>query len=313
MTMQIKDISSTEFDSFFEPSFVYNTASFARLNASKVIKVHYLAIGEDGRRPRLGAIFGERDGRLLSPFSAPFGGFEQHGKQNILFMESAVGLLKGYAAERQLGVEVTLPPLLYDESQISKCVSVFSRGGFRQVIDLNYYFNVQCFPDYMALTDRSARKNLNRSLKEDFHLVQLDSGKRDDVERAYEVIRRNREEHGYPLRMTLEQVWQTVTSVVKADFFVLEHEGRDVAAAQIFHVAEGIAQVIYWGDIRKYSALRPMNFLAYSILDHYYKQGLRILDIGPSTEDGVPNYGLCEFKENIGCEVTLKYRFVGER
>ena len=39
MTMQIKDISSTEFDSFFEPSFVYNTASFARLNASKVIKV----------------------------------------------------------------------------------------------------------------------------------------------------------------------------------------------------------------------------------------------------------------------------------
>ena len=87
MTMQIKDISSTEFDSFFEPSFVYNTASFARLNASKVIKVHYLAIGEDGRRPRLGAIFGERDGRLLSPFSAPFGGFEQHGKQNILFME----------------------------------------------------------------------------------------------------------------------------------------------------------------------------------------------------------------------------------
>ena len=133
------------------------------------------------------------------------------------------------------------------------------------------------------------------------------------MERAYEVIRRNREEHGYPLRMTLEQVWQTVTSVVKADFFVLEHEGRDVAAAQISHVAEGIAQVIYWGDIRKYSALRPMNFLAYSLLDHYYKQGLRILDIGPSTEDGVPNYGLCEFKENIGCEVTLKYRFVGER
>lgn len=52
--------------------------------------------------------------------------------------------------------------------------------------------------------------------------------------RAYEVIRRNREERGFPLRMTLEQVWQTVSNVVQADFFVLEHEGEDVAAAQVF-------------------------------------------------------------------------------
>lgn len=313
MTMRIKEISSTEYDSFSEPAFVYNTVPFARLNAPKVADVHYLAIGEDGRRPRFGLILGERDGRLLSPFSAPFGGFEQHGKQNIQLMEEAVGLLKNYAADRHLGVEVALPPLLYDETRISKWVSVFTRGGFRSVIDLNYYFNVRRFAEYKTLIDRSARKNLNRSLKENFHLVRLDSVDKKDVARAYEVIRHNREEHGYPLRMTFEQVWQTVTNVVKADFFVLEHEGRDVAAAQIFHVADGIAQVIYWGDKRQYSSLRPMNYLAYALFEHYYKQGLKVLDIGPSTEDGIPNYGLCEFKENIGCEVTLKYKFVGER
>lgn len=178
MTMQIKEISSTEYDSFFEPAFVYNTVSFVWLNASKVTNVHYLAIGEDGRRPRFGVILGERDGRLLSPFSAPFGGFEQHGKQNIQLMENAVGLLKDYAADRHLSVEVALPPLLYDESQISKWVSVFTRGGFRHVIDLNYYFNVRRFAEYKTLTDRSARNHLNRSLKEDFHLLQLDSGKK---------------------------------------------------------------------------------------------------------------------------------------
>ena len=77
------------------------------------------------------------------------------------------------------------------------------------------------------------------------------------------MIRRNREERGFPLRMTLEQVWQTVSNVIRADFFMLEHEGEDVAAAQVFHVAEGVAQVVYWGDIREYSALRPMNFLTY--------------------------------------------------
>ena len=52
-----------------------------------------------------------------------------------------------------------------------------------------------------------------------------------------------------------------------------------------------------------------MNCLTYNVFRHYSDAGLRILDIGPSTEDGVPNYGLCEFKENIGCGISLKYRF----
>ena len=52
-----------------------------------------------------------------------------------------------------------------------------------------------------------------------------------------------------------------------------------------------------------------MNYLAFSLFSYYFDKGLRILDIGPSTENGTPNYGLCEFKENIGCSVTLKYSF----
>lgn len=134
---------------------------------------------------------------------------------------------------------------------------------------------------------------------------------RDDTEgrrRAYDVIRRNREEHGYPLRMSLSDVEATI-GIIPADFFLLRHEGEDVAAAQVFHVAEGIAQVIYWGDLRAYSSLRPMNYLAFRIFEHYSREGLRILDIGPSTEDGEPNYGLCDFKTGIGCDVIPKFVF----
>lgn len=111
------------------------------------------------------------------------------------------------------------------------------------------------------------------------------------------------------MRMTLEQVWQTVSTVVEADIFVLSHEENDVAAALVYHVADGIAQVIYWGDIREYSVLRPMNMLTYRVFKHYYDEGLRILDIGISTEDGVPNFGLCDFKQGIGCTTSLKYCF----
>jgi len=36
---------------------------------------------------------------------------------------------------------------------------------------------------------------------------------------------------------------------------------------------------------------------------------MRYIDIGPSTENSIPNYGLCEFKESIGCDISPKYTF----
>lgn len=39
---------------------------------------------------------------------------------------------------------------------------------------------------------------------------------------------------------------------------------------------------------------------------------LKYLDIGPSTENSIPNYGLCDFKESIGCRRSLKYTMVKE-
>lgn len=305
--MQIERLSPDEYAKIYTPQHVFNSVGFTELNRDKAEDLHYLSVHDT--KHRFGIILGERNGMLRSPFSAPFGGFTTRGVQNLERMEEAVDLLLAYAAERSLQLAVTLQPMVYDETQLSKWTSVLTRKMNVRCTDLNYHVDLQRIADYEQIIDRSARKNLHHALKESFNLIKLNSNDHSDVARAYEVIRRNREERGFPLRMTLEQVWQTVSNVVQADFFVLEHEGEDVAAAQVFHVAEGVAQVVYWGDIREYSALRPMNFLTYSLFRHYYEAGLRTLDIGPSTEDGIPNYGLCEFKENIGCSVTLKYSF----
>jgi hypothetical protein len=52
-----------------------------------------------------------------------------------------------------------------------------------------------------------------------------------------------------------------------------------------------------------------MNFLSYKIFEFYKKTGIRIVDIGPSTENSVPNHGLCEFKESIGCDISTKFTY----
>lgn len=305
--MQIKNLTPDEFASTFQAAHVFNTVAFAQLNSDKVERVHYLSF--DDPKTCFGIVLGESNGALRSPFSAPFGGFLEKGTHGLERMEKAVDALADYAKERSLRLQITLQPMVYDVTRLSMWVNVMMRKMQLHHTDLNYHFDISRMPNYSSVINRSARKLLNQALRQNFCLRKLDSGNRDDVARAYNVISSNRKERGFPLRMTFEQVWQTVSRVVTADFFVLEHEGCDVAAAQIFHVADGIAQVVYWGDIRQYAKLRPMNYLAYSLFGYYADNGLRILDIGPSTEDGIPNYGLCEFKESIGCSVTMKYSF----
>lgn len=128
------------------------------------------------------------------------------------------------------------------------------------------------------------------------------------AKQAYDVIAQNRSERGFPLRMTWEQVLETI-QLVKADFFLVKKEQTSIAAAVVFHVADGIVQVIYWGDLPQYAECKTMNFLSYRLFEHYKNQGVKMIDIGPSTEDSIPNYGLCEFKESIGCEVRIKTEF----
>jgi len=50
-----------------------------------------------------------------------------------------------------------------------------------------------------------------------------------------------------------------------------------------------------------------MSFLAYSLFEHYTKNGIKYIDLAISTENGIPNYGLCNFKEDFGCTASLKY------
>ena len=44
----------------------------------------------------------------------------------------------------------------------------------------------------------------------------------------------------------------------------------------------------------------------------YKEKGISLIDIGTSTVDGVPNFGLCDFKESIGCNCSPKINFVKE-
>lgn len=304
--MEIEELSPHAYAQCFSPTHVYNTVEFNLLNAHKVENVHFLSFNDKKRR--MGIILGQRGKQLLSPYSAPFGGFSFNKSQRLYCINMAVEALQKYAKAKGLSVKIALPPLFYDSQQLAETANCLSRYGALGCLEMNYHFPVSAFAQYEEIIERNAKKNLHRSLDENFEFLAIAPNDYDNIANAYDVIRRNRAERGFPLRMTLQDVEKTI-QLVQADFFLLRHDGNGIAAAQVFHVTKDIAQVIYWGDLREYSSLRPMNYFTYKLFEYYYQSGLKILDIGPSTEDGIPNYGLCDFKTSIGCIPTPKLVF----
>jgi hypothetical protein len=258
-------------------------------------------------KPKLGLIAGIIDGVLSSPFSAPFGGFS-YKKDDVSLetLDESIDLLLEYSIQKIFrSINITLPPSFYAESFLSKLNNCLYRKQFKiRKYDLNYSINTaEAANVYTEKLQYNARKNLNIALSKNFSLQQCES--LEEKQTAYEVIKANRESRGFPLRLSFDTIKDTI-NLIDADFFLVTLDGENVAAAMIFHVAAEIAQVVYWGDLPEYSTNKTMNFLSYHIVQHYIGTKVKILDIGPSTEDSIPNYGLCDFKESIGCDVYTK-------
>lgn len=305
--MKIVETNPLEFDGLFaKTSPCFNTAAFSELNKSRCDELLYLIFMD--KKVRLGLILARKGRAWVSPFSAPFGGFVSKTHQpTVEHVEEAVNALKSFLEERKAeSVRITLPPLFYHPTLISKVQHVCATKGFVVTDwDLNYHFPTAYFKqDYVHRhMSRNARRNWLIANEHDLQFRAL-AGE-EGIRRAYAVIRNNRDAKGYYLSMTEEDLLRT-SKVVKTDSFVVTLDGEDVAAAIVYHSATDIVQVVYWGDLPESKPYKVMHYLAYQLFGHYQAQGLPMIDVGPAMIDNKPNYGLCEFKESIGCDIQPK-------
>lgn len=303
MIITISEITATDYQhTFAQPRVIYGSLPFTRVNAARARRIiHAVALDEAGRAI-LGLTIGEREGGLFAPFSAPFAMFDYNREHSTEAVFEAVAAFVG----KYPGLQLTLPPAIYYPSMNSKLtMSLLAAGARLQFTDWNYHIDLT--RPYKESLTSAARNKLSGAMRDGFHLEPS------TPERAYEVIRKNREYKGYPLRMSLTQVLATVkpSGPVKADFLVLTDGEHDVASAMIYHVAPEIAQVIYWGNTPEGPCRNPMNLLAAEVCMLYAGAGVKLLDLGPSSEGGVPDFGLADFKESVGalCSPRLTFRF----
>lgn len=303
----ILNINSAEFKYFFPTDpHLFVSEAFINLNAFKVDKIVRLI--QDTDKVQLGLIAGITNGVLKAPFSAPFGGF--HFKNENIYttaIESYITDLLDYAAASDLTeVRLTLSPDIYSQSFNAKLVNVLIRMNFNMVIpEITNWVDLDEFNG--TYSHNASRTYYNQSVKNKLEFHQTD--KKDEMEAIYNLIVENRTRMGRPIYMTFNDLLG-MGNLFDIDYFkVITEDGQLVAGGMFYHSNSQTAYAVFWGDALEGRPLRAMDYLIFKLWEFYKNKGFKYIDLGISTESGIPNEGLLRFKETHECVSALRYSF----
>lgn len=283
---------------------LFVSKEFVGLNKSKVDKIVCLVQNSD--KIQMGLVAGIRDNILLSPFSAPFGGF--HFKHDNIYtgaIESFIYDLINYAKNENLkSIKITLAPDIYAQSVNAKIVNVATRLGLiHQTPEITNWVDLNKFQK--LYTHAASRTYYNQSVKKglSFHLV-TDI---DEMKLIYNLIVENRARMGRPIFMSFNDLIETAQTFPTEYFKVIKPTGELVAGAIFYRPVQEIPYAVFWGDAEEGRMERAMDFLIFQLWCFYKNSGGRFVDLGISTETGIPNEGLLRFKETHESCSSLRY------
>lgn len=252
----------------------------------------------------------EEDGVIYSPFKAPFGGPSiERKRERVTEVQDLVrGAIATFASQGIQRIVTSLPPTYYGPHESVKLFALLSEGFSIEACNLSYGINLsdlRSADDYQRKLNSPGRRALKHTAGLDLRLIEQTS--RAGWSKAWEVLDINRSRKGRSLSMSFDQVVRLSAhfpEVVK--MYTLDSEQVSWAAALVYHLPTRQDYVVYWGDCGKVEGRSTMNQLAYALVSEAIRKGRRLIDIGTSTEAGVPNDGLIQFKMSVGAKPAAK-------
>jgi hypothetical protein len=266
---------------------------------------------EDSQKVSLGLVAGIKGNVFNMSFSSPFGGFHYRNENlYISAIEEFLDMLCEYF--RNTGIEkahLSLPPAIYQESMNAKFVSALLRNDFSMDLPaITNWIELDKFEG--KFSHRSSREYYNQALKKDLNFKVLNE--LSDKDSAYDLIKKNREKFNRPIYMQLDDILNT-GKLWPVEFFGVSNSENELVSSGIFyHFSRNIAYAVFWGDNDSGRPLRAMDFLIFKLIEHYKSAGFKYIDLGISTESGIPNEGLLRFKETHESVSSLRYSFTWE-
>ena len=194
-----------------------------------------------------------------------------------------------------------LAPQGHDAAHFAQTYNVLVRAGFKvSRHELNYERPVNNSGAFEQGLSRGEFKHLNACLRAGWEVTASNFDGQ-----IYDVIAENRKRKGRELSMSYEAVRDMAEAFPEELVCFRVNRLRDLATAICLRLSPDILYVYAWGDIGD-AEHSPIVLLAHGIYEWCCMNGVKLLDIGTATEDGVPNVGLTDFKMRLGFRPSLK-------
>lgn len=248
-------------------------------------------------------------GLLKSPYRGTYGGLSLNKELSFQIIYDIISQLLSYIKEKKIkSVEIVSEPFSHNLHKSSIILNLFLEKGFSI---LNHEINHSITIDDELLVNKMMRNNkkrFNKCVKENFQFDEVFS--QFEMKNVYDLIKENRESNGHKISMSFDQIVEMHNIFPdNVYFFSVNQMNKSVAASICLKINNDVLYVFYWADKSGYESYSPVVFLASGIYDFANRNNFKILDVGTSSLNGIPNLGLITFKENLGFKISPKLTF----
>lgn len=286
----------------------FNSVHFFAFNRGDAKAFYFRLVDKESSETFSVAHFTEKEpGLFVSSFRGTYGGIDTRQNDAALltkFLEDMEQHLRSAGGREML---LHLAPLIYHPEQSALLTEILPRQGFSLVKqEINHFLHVDSVP----LIGKMERNNAKRVRKCERGGCTFEELSEKDIPRVFDIIRLNRERKGYPVTITLDHMLRSAKAFPEEwRFFGVCLQGGLIAVSVCIRINPKTLYVLYWADIAEAHALSPVTFLAQELYKYCQSEEITLLDIGVSSENGVPNAGLTAFKKGLGCEESRKLSF----
>jgi hypothetical protein len=251
--------------------------------------------------------FSHTGNSLVSLERSPFGGFALSRKATKHDLVSTLVKMQEWSHIHHINnVMIRSFPEIYAPDQSEMIKEVLIESGFI----IKYQDISQVIPVTSAAMTLNAdkKRRLRKAEIGGFNFRKLPM---DFLKEGYQLIVQSRENKGYPITLTLHQLEDVFQSFPDHYLlFGLFDKEKMIASSVSIKVNEDILYCFYLGDDLLYRSDSPVTALVHGIYHFCQTNNYNILDLGISTDKGVLNQGLYDFKKTFGCIDAYKLTFL---
>ena len=222
--------------------------------------------------------------------------------QNLSIANSIelVSQIKNYANKYDFkGIQITLPPNLYQKRLSNYMDFAFFKGGF--VYKKREITSILFLEKNIETTLKKFRPSHRRAVKtaQSKGVMVCESEKYDEY---YKILQKNlSKRHGVNPTHTLRELKKLKTIFKdRIKLFSAFIDGKMIAGIVNFIINDQVVLAFYISHDELYNQYRPLNILFYEVFSWAIESKYKVYDFGIFTVNEEPNMGLGRFKENFG-------------